>query len=185
MKKTYLISDLHLSHANIIKYCNRPFNDIIEMDNFLLEGIDDLPENSTLINLGDLCMSRYIDVDYMKSVVDYMKRDNKKLILILGNHDKQIRLKDKEQTLEQFYKELGFDKVYNNTLTLPEYNVILSHEPIKVENGFYNIHGHVHNNGFHEPWYNYKTHYNVSVENTEYKPILLKDILYNWDIKGD
>lgn len=33
--------------------------------------------------------------------------------------------------------------------------------------------------------YSYKTHYNVSVENTEYKPILLKDILYNWDIKED
>ena len=39
-KTTYLISDLHLDHANIIKYCSRPFllSDVDEMNMVLVNN---------------------------------------------------------------------------------------------------------------------------------------------------
>lgn len=33
----YLISDLHLDHANVIDYCDRPFDSVEEMNETLAE----------------------------------------------------------------------------------------------------------------------------------------------------
>lgn len=34
----YFTSDLHLGHENIIKLCNRPFDDVYEMNQILIEN---------------------------------------------------------------------------------------------------------------------------------------------------
>ena len=34
----YYISDLHIGHANVIKFDNRPFADITEMNNKIIEN---------------------------------------------------------------------------------------------------------------------------------------------------
>ena len=55
--KTWLSGDHHLGHANIIKYCNRPFNNIEEMDDELCSIWNShvAPED-IVYYLGDFCL---------------------------------------------------------------------------------------------------------------------------------
>jgi calcineurin-like phosphoesterase family protein len=54
---TWFTADFHLGHANIIRYCNRPFAIVEEMDQAILERLNgSVKVNDTLYFLGDFCM---------------------------------------------------------------------------------------------------------------------------------
>ncbi len=36
MEREFFISDLHFDHKNIIRYCNRPFSSVDEMNHFIV-----------------------------------------------------------------------------------------------------------------------------------------------------
>jgi calcineurin-like phosphoesterase family protein len=40
MPNTWLTADFHLGHANIIRYCSRPFATVDEMDQAILEQLN-------------------------------------------------------------------------------------------------------------------------------------------------
>ena len=191
LKRTYIISDLHFYHNNIIKYCNRPFwknnfPDSLSMNEYLLKQIDSLPRNSILINLGDVSMINNIDVLDFKYLVHRMSKNNKMLILILGNHDcfKRKPLKGKEL---EFYKEAGFDLVFNKPIYLNNLDVILSHSPIQLSknSSVCNIHGHIHNSLLSKEFLNgnVNKYFNASVDVTGFKPVLLTDALNSFNKK--
>lgn len=81
MAKTWLTSDLHFGHANVIKYCNRPFLDVNEMNEILIKNWNEVVSlEDTIYVLGDFAMAaRYVE--------QVLPRLNGKKILILGNHD--------------------------------------------------------------------------------------------------
>jgi calcineurin-like phosphoesterase family protein len=55
-KKVWFTSDSHASHRNIIKYCNRPFKSVEEMNAKLIENWNALIEPGGLtFHLGDFC----------------------------------------------------------------------------------------------------------------------------------
>ena len=160
--KTYIWSDLHLSHANVIKYQDRPFSSVEEMNKTILNNWKTtVNKRDTIINLGDFCFKS--NKSFIESV---LKNTPGRKILIMGNHDKSRSL--------SWWLNVGFDEVYKYPIVYKN-KYILSHEPVNLPNESYyiNIHGHTHSIVFPG------NRHNVCVENTNYMPILLDNIISN------
>lgn len=149
--RTFIISDTHFNHKNIIKYCNRPFKDVKEMNRVIIANWNKVATKDDMIfHLGDFALG---DKSYIKQLVNQL---NGKIVLIKGNHDYST----------DFIKSLGFHDVHNSLLIG---NVLLTHKPrpeYQLDNNVVNFHGHIHNyaNENIVP----DIHYNFSVENTNY-----------------
>lgn len=160
---TYIISDLHFFHNNIIKYCNRPYNaedekDIYRMNEDILSLFDKLPPKCDIYNLGDVFFPNGFlkktikeNPNILKSFVDRMSNNGlRRLYLILGNHD---ILKNQKGRIS-FYQELGFNKVYDTPIII-ENNWILCHEPVYSNGNFNVIYGHTHDKNIEEDYFVY------------------------------
>lgn len=151
--KTYITSDLHFDHKNIIKYCNRPYefswDGAKKMNEDILKQFDELPAGSTIINLGDIALNSSLTFDKLKGFVDRMKENDKKLWIVLGNHDREMNLRVKDlkrfKTPYDLFVALGFDMVFPFPILLEE-KYLLSHEPIYLKPGsnLINLQGHIH-----------------------------------------
>lgn len=77
----YFSSDHHFYHANVIKYCNRPYSSIEEMNEKLIANWNSVvqPED-TVYYLGDFSLA-------FRPVELYSKRLNGVKKLVAGNHD--------------------------------------------------------------------------------------------------
>lgn len=166
MHKNYFISDPHFGHSNILNFKDdqgklvRPgFSSIEEHDTLIIDNINEVvrPQDKIFI-LGDIAMNRkYICV--LDRII------TKKRILLRGNHD-IFKLKD----YIPYFKDIRAYKV------LPKHGIIFSHIPIHEYHlqGRWklNVHGHMHHNTLDD-----KRYLNVCVEQTNYKPVELQEIL--------
>ena len=162
----FLISDTHFGHANIIKYCDRPFSTVSHMNEVLIDRWNSVVSNNdTVIHLGDFCFGAP-DV--------YLQRlQFKTMYLIKGNHDKgrtsKEFCKDPRVTVisnKNNHKNAG-DALLNNTYWLSHYEVI------PCNGAKYTLHGHIHNNCSV-----FDTSVNLSVERIGYTPIPYEKILH-------
>jgi len=136
----YFTSDFHLGHKNIIKYCDRPFKDVEEMDKTIIERFFEKVEGGdTVFFLGDLTFSRNRAKDFFIKVKD---RDIN-FTFIIGNHDKQIK---------GVIQEYCFAVIDNMILHNQRYGIkcYLSHYPCSVDvnppypDTMVFLHGHIH-----------------------------------------
>lgn len=80
--KRWLTADLHLAHTNIIKYCNRPFSSIEEMNETIINNWNKLVgPRDTVYCLGDFCFRGKTMARKFEEIL------NGKIIHISGNHD--------------------------------------------------------------------------------------------------
>ena len=151
----FLISDTHFGHANIIKYANRPFDSVEEMNEAMVENWNSVvKQGDKVYHLGDVTMN--------SKSLDILSRLNGRKVLIKGNHDTQ-KLK--------FYTPHFYDIRGSHELD----NFILTHIPVALQQSERypdgNIHGHLHEKNMDNKWY-----INVSVEQINYTPIAFDDI---------
>jgi calcineurin-like phosphoesterase family protein len=81
-------SDWHLSHANIIRYANRPFKSVYDMDEVIIDNFfKTINSGDTLYFLGDLSFNKESDV----RVINLLQKQNIRTFFLMGNHDKAMR----------------------------------------------------------------------------------------------
>jgi calcineurin-like phosphoesterase family protein len=76
-------ADYHIGHANIIKYANRPYKDVEEMDKTIMENFNNLiKKNDIIFFLGDIAFGE----DLTRRILILMLQ-KAEVHFILGNHD--------------------------------------------------------------------------------------------------
>ena len=147
-------SDLHIGHANIIGYCDRPFRNVDQMDATLwLNWQTGVEPGETLVCVGDMWFGY---TDGPRPVPEGHHK-----ILVLGNHD---------LTYAGALKVTEFDVVNALLISPGDPPLVFTHVPLpNVPHGVVNVHGHTHEK-IHPPE---SPHINVSVEQLEYRPIAL------------
>lgn len=80
----WFTSDEHYGHSPIIKYNNRPFANVDEMDQHLIDNFNSVvsPEDIT-VHAGDFCWLNKKKEVYAK----YVKKLNGNHIMLVGSHD--------------------------------------------------------------------------------------------------
>lgn len=155
--KIFLIGDLHLGHRNIIKYCNRPFKDVEDMNEQLIKNWNSVVgKNDIVYVVGDFALCSKQKIIEIGQQLKGRKR------LIVGNHD---------QASINTYHEAGFEYVYNHPIVLDDFFVI-SHEPMvgfSPSMPFGIIFAHVHDNPAYADYSSRS--FCVSAERIDYKPI--------------
>ena len=93
--EVFMTSDLqlHFSHNNILKYCpdSRPFSSIEEMDEKIVENWNNkVTEHDFVYILGDISFGK------PSYTCEILKRLNGKKYLIMGNHDGNKYLRERD-----------------------------------------------------------------------------------------
>src|SRR4030042_3059261 len=87
LNKTFFISDTHFDHFNIIKYCNRPFESIEEMNATILTHWNNtIAKNDLVFFLGDMSFGRN-----SRKPKWWTQNLNGRIIYFKGSHDKGMR----------------------------------------------------------------------------------------------
>lgn len=162
MSNTWVTSDHHFGHANILKFVGqdgKPFRhdtDVHAMDEALVDAWNSVvkPED-TVYHLGDVAFANNLH---------YVSQLNGLKHLALGNHDR-FRMTE--------YYAVGFLSVRGSFKR--NRNILMSHFPIHISSiprGAIQIHGHIHEKPSPKGPY-----FNVSVERNAYRPFNLDEIL--------
>lgn len=166
MPNVFVISDTHFGHSNIIAYANRPFANVIDMDETMIANWNNVVKpQDKVYHLGDVVINRR----FLPSV---MPRLNGTKVLIKGNHD-IFKLKD---YLPWFKDIRAYHKIDW---------AILSHIPIhpdQIGRFARNVHGHLHDKRVRLTWdannaVMDERYVNVCVEQINYTPVEL-GVLY-------
>ena len=170
MAEIWVTSDTHFNHKNILNFMdgdNKKFRGDLfastqEMNEFMIQNWNAIvkPEDK-VYHLGDVFFGSPVEAGLI------LKRLMGKKRLIVGNHDDLHGQRGKP--LYENFQKITLWRIFK------EFNMVLSHVPIhkdsfrKVD---YNVHGHIHQRKSPS-----KEYINVCVEQTNYTPVHIEDII--------
>ena len=160
--KIWFTSDTHYFSNNVISYCYRPYNNVFDMNESMVNNYNNLVSDTDIVYiLGDFCWEgRYEEM---------LKRLKGRKHIILGNHDNEKKLK------ECMYKGLVESVSETEFIKIDDDLVWLSHYPHRSWNssfhGSYHLYGHMHNTSS-----NQGKSTDVGVDKWNYNPVDWVDI---------
>lgn len=157
-RPVWVWADLHLGHANIIRYTQRPFSSAAQMDECLYANWQaTVGPNDRLVVVGDVAMRDAVGEHTWQRIRD-ARGANKRLVF--GNHD---------LTGGGALRVDGFDDVCPLLCADGDPPLVFTHMPLTaVPDGVVNVHGHTHATPPGR-----SAHINVSVEQLDYRPVAL------------
>lgn len=165
----YFTSDTHLNHANIIKYCNRPFDSVEQMNEHIITQWNSVIQPHDLVyHLGDFALGKKAEI---KGKLDQL---NGHIHLLKGNHDSEATTKlDRFVWVKDMYELKVPDEEMDVTQVL-----VLCHYPIESWNhrahGAWHLHGHCHGTLKKSP--DQPARFDIGVDVMGYTPLSYEEI---------
>jgi calcineurin-like phosphoesterase family protein len=176
---TWFTADTHFGHANIIRYCNRPYASVEEMDADLVRRWNErVVDGDTVWVLGDFALG-----NLKRSLANAaLLRGRKRLVV--GNHDRPFTGDPAaRRRWEDAYLGAGFETVEHGAVPFllgGHHDVTLCHFPYAGDSrdvdryveqrphdaGLPLLHGHVH-----EKWHRNGRQLNVGVDRNGFAPV--------------
>jgi len=138
MNDIYWTSDLHLSHASILKgFRGTIFKSVEEHNEIITENLLAIPRGSRLYLLGDLFWK--FNSEQIKEFFDKFQKKKIQIFIILGNHDKGAST----------YKHKAVKSIsYIKEITVEKQPITMCHYPLLIFNRSHyssiNLYGHIH-----------------------------------------
>ena len=168
----WFVSDMHINHKNIIEYSHRPFKNVDEMNETLINNWNNtVTEDGIVFDLGDFAIGG------SKVWNDALSRLHGKHYLIMGNHC----MKNYRESYSKYF-ELVTQQMY---IQVDDISIYLNHFPYLCFGGAYReqhnvwqLFGHTHSgpNAIEGKDLSrlsmlFPTQYDVGVDNNDYKPV--------------
>lgn len=140
--RNWFTSDTHFSHTNVIKYCNRPFDDAHHMNKTMVDNWNSVvrPEDH-VYHLGDV---GFCGPQQLNKILD---RLNGKKFLIIGNHDhrslKSLEFRNHFEWIKDVHHGAIQEKGETFRMTLCHYAMRTWMHSCR---GAWMLYGHSHNN---------------------------------------
>lgn len=169
MSNIYFTSDHHFGHKNIIQFSNRPFTDVDEMDEVLIQKWNEkvAPEDD-VYHLGDVGLS---SSGKLRKILD---RLNGKIYLINGNHEKSAQACHTRFEWIKDYHELV---VKDEEFGRGEQMIVLFHYALREWNashwGTYHLYGHSHGTLPDDP---NSLSFDIGVDCHDYAPLSYQEV---------
>lgn len=156
---TYFTSDYHLGHANVIRFDGRPFKDVWEMDEAIIENHNSVVnEDDDFYFLGDFCFNNRAS--------EYMSRLNGNKFFVKGNHDRRDMIK--------LYQKYGTYLGELAEVVVAGQKIILCHYSMRVWNkshhGAWHLYGHSHHSLPDDP-HSLSFDVGINGKGYDYKPL--------------
>lgn len=135
----YFTSDLHFGYERILEQANRPFMNLVEMKDKIIENFNSvLTDDDVLMILGDCSCYGYNPKKEIKEIKGHK-------VLIVGNHDKEPLTHESFRKCFTDIKEHEIIKVNENDKLMQIY---LNHYPMAewdcMYKGVKHFYGHIH-----------------------------------------
>lgn len=177
---TWLTSDQHYGHTNIISYSGRPFTGLEEMHCELVSRHNAVVKpNDDVWHLGDFALDERL-------VGKFLPQLNGRHRLVMGNHDKCHPCRKRSASFRKKYYTYGFMELHEKA-ELGQF--LLCHMPYvskdqrypeyrPKDEGKWLLHGHVH-----ELWAVKDKMINVGVDQWNFTPVALEEL--EWIANGN